>query len=136
MSKYLARRALFARDGWRCQYCGSTGKLTLDHVVPEERGGPFVETSAIHWVLGGTVILLLAIAATRETAAGGDVRSPHPWLAAAWILSASGQFVLLAHPASYRPILVPAEVAVQVVAAAAGVAKVPFPPLAQVCDHR
>jgi signal transduction histidine kinase len=75
-------------------------------------GGPFVETSAIHWVLGGTVILLLAIAATREVTAGGDVRSPHPWLAAAWILSASGQFVLLAHPASYRPILVPAEVAV------------------------
>ena len=23
-------RALFARDGWRCQYCGSAGKLTLD----------------------------------------------------------------------------------------------------------
>src|SRR4026208_2536683 len=35
----ISRRALFARDGWRCQYCGSTGKLTLDHVVPRSRGG-------------------------------------------------------------------------------------------------
>lgn len=35
----ISRRALFARDGWRCQYCGSTGRLTLDHVVPRSRGG-------------------------------------------------------------------------------------------------
>jgi 5-methylcytosine-specific restriction endonuclease McrA len=35
----ISRRALFARDGWRCQYCGSSGKLTLDHVVPRSRGG-------------------------------------------------------------------------------------------------
>ena len=35
----ISRRALFARDGWRCQYCGSGGKLTLDHVVPRSRGG-------------------------------------------------------------------------------------------------
>jgi len=33
---------LFARDGWRCQYCGSAGKLTLDHVVPRSRGGDSV----------------------------------------------------------------------------------------------
>jgi 5-methylcytosine-specific restriction endonuclease McrA len=35
----ISRRALFARDGYRCQYCGSAGKLTLDHVVPRSRGG-------------------------------------------------------------------------------------------------
>lgn len=35
----ISRRALFARDGWRCQYCGASGKLTLDHVVPRSRGG-------------------------------------------------------------------------------------------------
>ena len=35
----ISRRALFARDGWRCQYCGASGKLTLDHVVPRCRGG-------------------------------------------------------------------------------------------------
>jgi 5-methylcytosine-specific restriction endonuclease McrA len=37
------RRALFARDGWRCAYCGTTaGRLTLDHVVPRSRGGESV----------------------------------------------------------------------------------------------
>ena len=36
----ISRRALFARDGWRCVYCGSSGgRLTLDHVVPKSRGG-------------------------------------------------------------------------------------------------
>jgi len=36
----ISRRALFARDGWRCVYCGTSGgRLTLDHVVPRSRGG-------------------------------------------------------------------------------------------------
>jgi 5-methylcytosine-specific restriction endonuclease McrA len=36
----ISRRALFARDDWRCVYCGDTsGRLTLDHVVPRSRGG-------------------------------------------------------------------------------------------------
>ncbi len=39
VQRKISRRALFARDGWRCQYCGSDGKLTLDHVVPRSRGG-------------------------------------------------------------------------------------------------
>jgi 5-methylcytosine-specific restriction endonuclease McrA len=39
VKRKISRRALFARDGWRCQYCGATGKLTLDHVVPRSRGG-------------------------------------------------------------------------------------------------
>ena len=39
----ISRRALFARDGWRCVYCGTTaGRLTLDHVVPRSRGGDSV----------------------------------------------------------------------------------------------
>ena len=38
----ISRRALFARDGWRCQYCGSGGRLTLDHVIPRSRGGDSV----------------------------------------------------------------------------------------------
>ncbi len=36
------RRNLFARDGHRCQYCGTafpTHQLSLDHVVPRSRGG-------------------------------------------------------------------------------------------------
>lgn len=36
----LSRRAILARDGFRCQYCGSTRHLTLDHIVPRSRGGP------------------------------------------------------------------------------------------------
>jgi 5-methylcytosine-specific restriction endonuclease McrA len=34
----LTRRAVFARDNWVCQYCGSTAE-NLDHVVPKSRGG-------------------------------------------------------------------------------------------------
>jgi 5-methylcytosine-specific restriction endonuclease McrA len=32
------RRTVFARDGHRCQYCGSTAE-SIDHVVPRSRGG-------------------------------------------------------------------------------------------------
>ncbi len=38
-TRRITRRALFARDGWRCQYCGDTSRLTVDHVVPRSRGG-------------------------------------------------------------------------------------------------
>jgi 5-methylcytosine-specific restriction endonuclease McrA len=40
VQRKISRRALFARDGWRCVYCGSAGsRLTLDHVIPRSRGG-------------------------------------------------------------------------------------------------
>ena len=43
VQRKISRRALFARDGWRCGYCGtSTGRLTLDHIVPRSRGGDSV----------------------------------------------------------------------------------------------
>jgi 5-methylcytosine-specific restriction endonuclease McrA len=43
IQRKISRRALFARDGWRCVYCGtSAGRLTLDHVVPKSRGGDSV----------------------------------------------------------------------------------------------
>ena len=35
----ITRRAVFARDGWACQYCGTTGTLTVDHVIPRSKGG-------------------------------------------------------------------------------------------------
>lgn len=40
-----AKRArIYARDGWRCAYCGTCGRdlparLSLDHIVPRRRGG-------------------------------------------------------------------------------------------------
>ncbi len=40
VQRKISRRALFARDGWRCVYCGSaSNRLTLDHVIPRSRGG-------------------------------------------------------------------------------------------------
>ncbi len=42
VQRKISRRALFARDGWRCVYCGNGGRLTLDHVVPRSRGGESV----------------------------------------------------------------------------------------------
>ena len=39
----ITRRAVFARDGWTCQYCGSSRPgLTVDHVIPRSRGGESV----------------------------------------------------------------------------------------------
>jgi 5-methylcytosine-specific restriction endonuclease McrA len=35
----ITRRAVFARDGWQCQYCGRRGSLTMDHIVPRSKGG-------------------------------------------------------------------------------------------------
>ncbi len=43
IKRRISRRALFARDGWRCVYCGTTaGRLTLDHVIPRSKGGDSV----------------------------------------------------------------------------------------------
>jgi 5-methylcytosine-specific restriction endonuclease McrA len=39
-SRKITRRAVFARDGWSCQYCGTShGNLTVDHVIPRSKGG-------------------------------------------------------------------------------------------------
>jgi 5-methylcytosine-specific restriction endonuclease McrA len=35
----LSRRAVFARDDYRCQYCGERAD-SIDHVLPRSRGGP------------------------------------------------------------------------------------------------
>lgn len=37
----LSRQGVLARDGHRCQYCGSSAE-TLDHVLPRSRGGRHV----------------------------------------------------------------------------------------------
>lgn len=39
LQRRITRRAVFARDGWECQYCGRRGSLTMDHVVPRSKGG-------------------------------------------------------------------------------------------------
>lgn len=35
----FTRFNLFLRDEFRCQYCGSRGEMTFDHVIPRCRGG-------------------------------------------------------------------------------------------------
>jgi 5-methylcytosine-specific restriction endonuclease McrA len=38
----MKREAIFARDAWRCVYCGAVfppEELTVDHVQPRVRGG-------------------------------------------------------------------------------------------------
>ena len=37
----LSRRAVFARDDYRCQYCGRQAD-SIDHVMPRSRGGEHV----------------------------------------------------------------------------------------------
>lgn len=38
-SVLLSRQNVFKRDGQKCQYCGSSKDLTLDHVIPKSKGG-------------------------------------------------------------------------------------------------
>ena len=42
-SKIVSHRptksAIYRRDGNKCQYCGSTKHLTIDHVIPRSKGG-------------------------------------------------------------------------------------------------
>ncbi len=38
-SPAFTRFNLFLRDQFTCQYCGSQGEMTFDHVVPRSRGG-------------------------------------------------------------------------------------------------
>jgi len=35
----LSRHNIFKRDNHICQYCGSDGDLSIDHVLPRSRGG-------------------------------------------------------------------------------------------------
>lgn len=39
-SVILSRKNVLRRDGFRCQYCGSSHAITIDHVLPKSRGGP------------------------------------------------------------------------------------------------
>lgn len=77
----ISRRALFARDGWSCAYCGESGvRLTLDHVVPRSRGGPSVWENVVASCVPcnlrkGDRLLEEAAMALRTTP-----RAPHPSL--------------------------------------------------------
>ncbi len=35
----LSRHNIFKRDGFECQYCGTSRDLTIDHIIPRSKGG-------------------------------------------------------------------------------------------------
>jgi len=35
----LTRQNIFRRDGFKCQYCGTSKDLTIDHVIPKSKRG-------------------------------------------------------------------------------------------------
>jgi len=39
MSNKPTRNSIMKRDDYRCQYCGSLKDLTIDHVIPQSKGG-------------------------------------------------------------------------------------------------
>ena len=39
MQNRPSRAMIYKRDGHKCQYCGSTKSLTIDHIIPRSRGG-------------------------------------------------------------------------------------------------
>jgi signal transduction histidine kinase len=103
--------------------------VVLRHSLPHaknidlKRGQAFALATPALWIVGGAAIALLIVAAWREWRIGGDVRTPAPWLAAAWLVAAAAQVVLLARPISYRPLIVPADV---LFCAAAAIALIAF----------
>lgn len=39
MQNRPSRAMIYKRDGHKCQYCGSTKNLTIDHIIPRSKGG-------------------------------------------------------------------------------------------------
>jgi 5-methylcytosine-specific restriction endonuclease McrA len=39
MENRPTKNLIMKRDGYKCLYCGATENLTLDHIIPQSRGG-------------------------------------------------------------------------------------------------
>jgi hypothetical protein len=39
MANNVSRKAIFTRDKHTCTYCGAKESLTIDHIIPQSRGG-------------------------------------------------------------------------------------------------
>jgi 5-methylcytosine-specific restriction endonuclease McrA len=35
----FTKKNIMIRDGYRCVYCGTSDNLTIDHIIPQSRGG-------------------------------------------------------------------------------------------------
>lgn len=60
------RQEVYERDGYRCVYCNATQGLTLDHLVPQSRGG-------IHEVSN-------LVTACRSCNSKKNAKTPEEWL--------------------------------------------------------
>jgi len=93
----LSRRAILARDGFCCQYCGSTRHLTIDHIIPRSRGG----TTSWENVITSCAPCNVRKGACLPSEVGmSPMRRPRPPL--------PGDFVLAAHrvvPEAWLPYL-------------------------------
>ena len=84
VTKRISRRVLFARDGWKCVYCGTEGnRLTLDHVVPRSRGGTSVWENVVTSCAPcnhrkGDRLLEETSHDAAHAAAAADARALHP----------------------------------------------------------
>lgn len=70
----LSRKALFARDGGECQYCGDPA-LTIDHVHPRSRGGRHEWSNVVACCLSCN-----ARKADRTPDEAGMPLRSHPWV--------------------------------------------------------
>lgn len=43
----MSRHNIFKRDNGKCQYCGTSKDLTLDHVIPRSKGGESTWTNLV-----------------------------------------------------------------------------------------
>ena len=43
----MSRHNIFKRDGGKCQYCGTSKDLTLDHLIPRSKGGKSTWTNLV-----------------------------------------------------------------------------------------
>jgi 5-methylcytosine-specific restriction endonuclease McrA len=71
----ISRRAVFARDRHRCQYCGADKRLTVDHVLPRSKGGPHTWENVV------TSCASCNLRKGDRTPAGAQMRlsrQPHP----------------------------------------------------------
>ncbi|CAM5665649.1 HNH endonuclease OS=Streptomyces alboniger OX=132473 GN=CP975_12095 PE=4 SV=1 [Streptomyces alboniger] len=82
----LTRRALFARDGGRCMYCGGVA-TSVDHVIPRSRGGKHVWTTSSRPAVAATTSRPTAIS---SRSAGGCAIKPAPPTGLAWRIIGTG----------------------------------------------
>ena len=82
----LSRRAVFARDDHRCQYCGAHAD-SIDHVMPRSRGGEHVWENV---AAACRTCNLRKRDRTPDEAGMRLLRSPSPPRELAWVVIAVG----------------------------------------------